>query len=65
VSERKIVVCSECLRAGCLMGILHCDDYKRASTVERTFEELIDLGLEHPTYWRGWSTGHQIGARRP
>lgn len=48
----KITVCANCLRASCWQGIFYCDEYKTASTIEKTLEELESLKLEHPSYWK-------------
>lgn len=50
--DRKVVVCSKCLRACCWQGEFYCDDYKAAETVEKTVAELSKFNLEHPDYWK-------------
>ena len=46
-----VTVCDHCMQASCWQGVFHCDDYQTAGTVEKTIDELRELGLESPTYW--------------
>ncbi len=50
-SHRLITVCAACFCASCWQGIFYCEDYKHASTVEKTRAELARLALENPDYW--------------
>jgi hypothetical protein len=50
--SRMVTVCASCLMACCWQGEFYCDDYRRAGTVEKSVSELLDLGREHPSYWR-------------
>jgi len=52
MSEKTITVCDNCLCASCWRGFLMCEGAKDAGTVEKTIEELKELNLEHPSYWR-------------
>jgi hypothetical protein len=45
-----ITVCSECLQASCWQGIFMCSRSTDAGTVQKTRRELLELGLEHPSY---------------
>lgn len=49
--ERKVTVCAACLRASCWQGKFYCDEYRAASTTEKTVSDLMVLGLEHASYW--------------
>ena len=49
---KKITVCDKCLTASCWQGLFMCDDSKFAGTVQKTLEELKELNLEHPSYWK-------------
>lgn len=48
--KELITVCDKCLKASCWHGIFMCDHSQFAGTVEKTREELIKLGREHPDY---------------
>lgn len=48
MSERRILVCSTCLKASCWHGEWQCQKSKDASVVWRTEAQLDALGLEHP-----------------
>lgn len=48
----EITVCDKCLRASCWQGLFMCDDARLAGTVQKTLEELKELNLEHPSYWK-------------
>lgn len=50
-SEKKVTVCSACLRASCWHGHFYCDEYKSAATVEKTVDELMALNREHWSYF--------------
>jgi len=50
--DKKITVCSSCLKASCWQGIFFCQHYLEAGTVEMTVGELKKLGREHPSYWK-------------
>jgi hypothetical protein len=53
VAKKTITVCDKCLCASCWQGIFYCQHAwdKDAGTVEKTIEELRELGLESPDYW--------------
>jgi hypothetical protein len=44
-------VCGACLQATCWQGEFYCERYRSAGTIEKTIGELLDLRLEHPTWW--------------
>ena len=48
---KTITVCDACLQASCWQGMFYCTEYQSAGTVEKTIWQLLDLGLEHPSYW--------------
>jgi hypothetical protein len=48
MTKETITVCDKCFCASCWQGILMCEQAREAGTVEKTKEELIELGLEHP-----------------
>lgn len=48
----EITVCDRCLRASCWQGLFMCDYARLAGTVQKTLEELKELNLEHPSYWK-------------
>lgn len=48
---KTVTVCSECLCASCWKGELMCSESRDAGTVEKTVEELEELGFESPHYW--------------
>jgi hypothetical protein len=50
--EIKVTVCSKCLRACCWQGEFMCDDARTAGTEELSIKELMELDLEHPSYWK-------------
>lgn len=50
-NTKRIMVCSECLRAACYYGEFMCDGAIGAGTVIKTVGELRPLDLEHPDYW--------------
>ncbi|MCP3682005.1 MAG: hypothetical protein GY861_04875 [bacterium] len=52
MNERKVTVCSECLRACCWQGVIYCDDYKTAGDMEVPISELKKLNLESSDYWK-------------
>ena len=49
--SKKIIVCDACLQASCWQGEFMCEQAREAGTTEKTREELIELELEHPSYW--------------
>lgn len=50
--ERKVTVCSACLRACCWQGSFMCDAADMAGTVEKTIAELrAGQYGESPHYW--------------
>ncbi len=49
---KKITVCAACLRASCWQGEFYCDDYREASTLQKTKKELKKLGYENAEYWK-------------
>ena len=49
--DRKVTVCSACLRAVCWHGEMMCDDAGAAGTVEKTVRELNALKREHQSYY--------------
>jgi len=50
--QRKVMVCSACLRACCWQGVMMCDEYMEAGTVDKTIKELKELKREHSDYWK-------------
>ena len=46
-------VCSECLCASCWQGKLMCEGSMVAGAVEKTVDELMEMGREHPPYFTG------------
>lgn len=51
-AEELITVCSSCLCASCWQYIFICENYKHASTVQKTRAELATLNREHSCYWK-------------
>lgn len=51
VNHVLVTVCSECLQASCWQGIFMCDNARHAGVVQKTKEELMQLNLEHQSYW--------------
>lgn len=49
MSERRILVCSGCLKASCWHGEWKCATREDASVTWRTEAELDALGLEDPS----------------
>lgn len=49
MSERRILVCSGCLKASCWHGEWRCAIREDASVTWRTEAELDALGLEDPS----------------
>ncbi len=50
-NTKRVMVCSECLRAACYHGEFMCDGAVGAGTVIKTVGELRPLKLEHPDHW--------------
>lgn len=51
-NERKVTVCSACLRACCWQGTFMCDAARTAGTVEKTIAELrAGKHGESSDYW--------------
>lgn len=50
--ERKVTVCSNCLRASCWQGVLMCEHSRQASTLQYPVRTLRRLAKESPSYWR-------------
>lgn len=50
-TDGGVTVCDRCLRASCWQGVFYCGNAQDAGTVEKTVQELMELGLEHPSYW--------------
>ncbi len=51
--QRKVTVCSACLRACCWQGEFMCDAADMAGTVQKTVAELrAGKHGEHPHYWK-------------
>ena len=50
-TKSTITVCAECLQASCWQGVFMCDRSRSAGVVQRTVEELRELGLENESYW--------------
>lgn len=50
-TNRKVIVCDKCFQASCWQGVFMCDDARIAGTIDKTINELIELGIEHPSYW--------------
>lgn len=50
--DKIVDVCSKCLMACCWQGVLHCQDYRYASIIKMTVQELWELGKEHWNYWK-------------
>jgi hypothetical protein len=53
MTNTKITVCAECLRACCWKGIFMCDASRDADITTRTVAELKELDREHSNYWDG------------
>lgn len=51
MSQKKITVCSECLRASCWQGIFYCENYKNGGDMEVPINELEEWKLEDSSYW--------------
>lgn len=49
MSERRILVCSACLKASCWHGEWRCQKSPDASVTWRTERELDELGREPPS----------------
>lgn len=47
-----ITVCDKCLRACCWQCLFMCDEARGAGTIDMDVQELEELDLEHPSYWR-------------
>lgn len=52
MTEETITVCDKCLMASCWQGTHMCQESQFAGITEKTVEELRELNLEHPDYWR-------------
>src|SRR3990172_3555488 len=50
--DKLITVCDKCLTASCWNGIFMCEQAEDAGIVQKTYRELIILGLEHPSYFK-------------
>ena len=50
-NDKKITVCSSCLRASCWQGVFICTNHRRAGIVKMSINELRKLKLEHKDYW--------------
>lgn len=50
-SDRRILVCDQCLRACCWYGEFMCGDAQGAGTGTLTTAQLHRLSREHPDYW--------------
>jgi hypothetical protein len=46
-----VTVCDHCLKASCWQGEWMCDKAVNAGIKEIPVDELVKLGLEHPSYW--------------
>jgi hypothetical protein len=62
IDTHRVIVCNYCLQATCWQGKFFCDRFQTAGTVEKTVAELVELGLEHPSYWSA-STCDNMPAR--
>ena len=51
IIQGHVLVCDSCLRASCAQGIFYCENYKIASFLKKSIEELKKLNLESPSYW--------------
>ena len=49
--EKRVTVCSACLRASCWLGQFYCAKYRTANVVQKTVAELKLLAREAPFYW--------------
>lgn len=49
--SRMITVCDKCLCATCWNGQFMCDESDTAGIVQKSEEELLALGREHPDHW--------------
>lgn len=55
--DRRVTVCSECLRTSCWMGWFLCDLAKAAGVLELPVWALEKLELEHSDYWEPEAPG--------
>lgn len=46
-----ITVCDACLQASCWQAKFFCDKAQSAGTVDLPVMRLLELNLEHPSYW--------------
>lgn len=51
MSERRIDVCSACLKATCWYGLFMCDEARTADVIKMPVSRLQELNREHPDYW--------------
>lgn len=56
--DRRVTVCSACLRAPCWQGRFYCFESRDAGTVEKSAAELRALDREHPFYWTDEANSH-------
>lgn len=51
MNNKKVQVCSSCLKASCWYGEFRCEEYLSADLTIKTVEELRKLKLENEDYW--------------
>lgn len=51
-NNKKVTVCGNCFKASCWKGYFMCDESQFAGTVEKTIDELKELGLEDSDAWK-------------